>query len=127
MKFGTVLRKLIEEHGITQKSLAAKLNLAPSTLGSYVQNTREPDFELLKKIASYFQVTTDYLLDYRSDAGKSAQEDELLQVFRLLTPKQQAIYLEQGKAFIRLGEQDKQDVNPPPPKTSLKLDEFQKL
>ena len=72
MKFGTVLRKLIEEHGITQKSLAAKLNLAPSTLGSYVQNTREPDFELLKKIASYFQVTTDYLLDYRSDAGKSA-------------------------------------------------------
>ena len=50
MKFGTVLRKLIEEHGITQKSLAAKLNLAPSTLGSYVQNTREPDFELLKKI-----------------------------------------------------------------------------
>ena len=63
MKFGTVLRKLIEEHGITQKSLAAKLNLAPSTLGSYVQNTREPDFELLKKIASYFQVTTDYLLE----------------------------------------------------------------
>ena len=116
MKFGTVLRKLIEEHGITQKSLAAKLNLAPSTLGSYVQNTREPDFELLKKIASYFQVTTDYLLDYRSDAGKSAQEDELLQVFRLLTPKQQAINLAQEKALNRLGEQDKQDFPPPPRK-----------
>ena len=120
MKFGTVLRKLIEEHGITQKSLAAKLNLAPSTLGSYVQNTREPDFELLKKIASYFQVTTDYLLDYRSDAGKSAQEDELLQVFRLLTPKQQAVYLEQGKAFTRLGKQEKQDVTPPPPENIFK-------
>ncbi len=54
MQFGTILRRLIAEHGITQKSLAAKLNLAPSTLGSYVQNTREPDFELLKRIADFF-------------------------------------------------------------------------
>ena len=115
MRFGTILRRLIAEHGITQKSLAAKLNLAPSTLGSYVQNTREPDFELLKRIAAYFHVTTDYLLDYRSDAGKSPLEDELLQTFRLLTPQQQKIFLEQGKAILRYSETPQPETEPSEP------------
>lgn len=44
MSFGENLRTLIEERDMTQKELAAKLNIAPSTMGSYVQNTREPDF-----------------------------------------------------------------------------------
>ena len=43
MSFGDNLRALIEERDITQKELAKKLNIAPSTLGSYVQNVREPD------------------------------------------------------------------------------------
>lgn len=108
MQFGTVLRNLIKEHGMTQKRLAEQLNLAPSTLGSYVQNTREPDFELLKKIAAQFHVTTDYLLDYRSDTGKSPLEDELLQVFRLLPQEQQKIYLEQGKVLLHFSETSKE-------------------
>jgi len=63
MRFGDKLRALIEEQDITQKDLAMQLNLAPSTLGSYVQNTREPDFATLKLLANYFGVSTDYLLD----------------------------------------------------------------
>ena len=118
MKFGTILRGLIEEHGITQKSLAAKLNLAPSTLGSYVQNAREPDFELLKKIASYFQVTTDYLLDYHSDVAKSSLEDDLLQMFRLLGPEQQKVFLEQGKVMLRFQKQAETKTEELPPEPS---------
>jgi len=64
MKFGDILRDLLEQHDITQKQLAKDLNIAPSTLGNYIQNLREPDFELLKKVAAYFQVSTDYLLDF---------------------------------------------------------------
>ena len=51
MNFGNKLRALIEERGITQKELASHLNIAPSTVSSYVQNTREPDFVTLKLIA----------------------------------------------------------------------------
>ena len=47
MSFGDNLRTLIEERNLTQKELAKQLNIAPSTMGSYVQNTREPDFCLL--------------------------------------------------------------------------------
>lgn len=101
MCFGDKLRKLIEERGLTQKELAKQLNIAPSTMGSYVQNTREPDFDTLKLLAGYFQVSADYLLDYQPDQTISPQESELLRVFRTLNAEQQAIYLEQGKAFIK--------------------------
>lgn len=57
MRFGDKLRMLIEEQGIAQKQLAQDLNIAPSTMGNYIQNTREPDFETVKLFAGYFNVT----------------------------------------------------------------------
>ena len=64
MSFGDNLRTLLEERDITQKELARQLNIAPSTLGSYVQNVREPDFSTLTLLADYFDVSIDYLLDH---------------------------------------------------------------
>ena len=55
MKFGDILRELLEENELTQKQLAQDLNIAPSTLGNYIRNIREPDFETLKIFATYFQ------------------------------------------------------------------------
>lgn len=103
MKFGDKLRTLIEENNITQKELATKLNIAPSTVSSYVQNTREPDFETLKIAADFFQVTTDYLLGYKlSNSKTTPQEDDLLRIFRELTSDQKEICLEQCKAFVKI-------------------------
>ncbi|MBQ1371997.1 MAG: helix-turn-helix transcriptional regulator [Oscillospiraceae bacterium] len=59
MTFGSIVRALIEERGITQKELTRQLNIAPSTLGSYIQGIREPDFEMLKRLAKNFDVSTD--------------------------------------------------------------------
>ena len=39
MNFGDILRSLLEERDITQKKLALDLNIAPSTIGGYVQNS----------------------------------------------------------------------------------------
>lgn len=114
MKFGDKLRILIEEQGVTQKELANKLNISPSTLGNYIQNTREPDFDTLKLFSAYFTVSIDYLLDYRFEDSISAcqsdcnhAEDELLRIFRSLTDNQKEIYLEQGKAFIKFNQKEK--------------------
>ena len=60
---GRKLKSLRENNGLLQKELADKLNISPSTIGMYEQNRREPDNETLKKIAEYFKVSTDYLLD----------------------------------------------------------------
>ncbi len=102
MSLGDKLRILIEERSLTQKELASQLNIAPSTLGSYVQNTREPDFSTLKSLATYFDVSIDYLLDYTSDKKNTDKEVEMLRIFRSLTEEQQHICIEQAKVFIRL-------------------------
>lgn len=102
MEFGNRLRFLIDESDITQKELAMHLNIAPSTISSYVQNAREPDFATLKLIAEYFGVTTDYLLDNEPMGIISSQEDELLRIFRSLSPKQKEICLEQCRVFMRV-------------------------
>jgi transcriptional regulator with XRE-family HTH domain len=104
MNFGDKLRALIEERGITQKELASHLNIAPSTVSSYVQNTREPDFVTLKLIAKYFDVSIDYLLDCRTGNTFSRQEEELLRVFRSLTAEQKEVCIEQCKVFVRLNQ-----------------------
>jgi len=101
MQFGDILRWLIEENALTQKKLSEDLLIPASTLGSYVQNVSEPDFDMLKRIADYFHVSTDYLLDYHPTHGTNDMEDALLHVFRSLPPEQQRIFLEQGKAAAK--------------------------
>lgn len=114
MSFGENLRTLIEERDMTQKELAMKLNIAPSTMGSYVQNTREPDFATLTSIAKFFGVSIDYLLDNHTGKTATHQEAELLRIFRSLDPRQQEICLEQCRVFVRMDHKEKE----PPAKSS---------
>lgn len=62
MNFGQRLRKLREEKKITQKELSKILNVSESAIGMYERGEREPNFETVDKIASFFEVETDYLL-----------------------------------------------------------------
>ena len=56
------LREIRKEHGLTQEKLAKIIGLSRSTITMYETGGSEPDFDILKKIADYFNVTTDYLL-----------------------------------------------------------------
>lgn len=60
--FGERLKKLRKERKLTQTQLAEKLNAGKSTVAMWETCDREPDFEMLKKIADFFNVNTDYLL-----------------------------------------------------------------
>ena len=100
MTLGETLKELLEQHNITQKQLAKELNISASALGNYVQNTREPDYKTLTKIADYFQVTIDFLLNHSYQNRLTHNEELLLNIFRTLSVEQQELYLEQGKLFI---------------------------
>ena len=102
MEFHKILRQLIDEHGLTQKQVALDLKIPVSTLGGYVQGTSEPDFETLKLIAAYFDTSTDYLLNIHQPQLNSFKENTLLNIFRTLSDEQQDLYIEQGKAFIKI-------------------------
>lgn len=108
MNIGNALRRLIDEKDMTQKQLALDLNIAPSTLGGYVQNSSEPDFATLILFAEYFNVSTDYLLGIKSSQTRTYQEEELLRIFRGMTAEQKELYIEQGKVFIRANNKSKE-------------------
>ena len=60
--FGTTLKELRQNAGLTQKELADRLWLSKATVSYYEQSARYPSPEILVKIAEVFHVSTDHLL-----------------------------------------------------------------
>ncbi len=56
------LKELRQDKNITQGKLAEKLGLSRSTIAMYEIGGSEPDLETLKNIASFFNVSVDYLM-----------------------------------------------------------------
>ncbi|MBQ2696691.1 MAG: helix-turn-helix transcriptional regulator [Clostridia bacterium] len=61
--FGRKLKKLRLEHGIAQKDLAEELGISRSCLANYENGNRQPDNDMLVRIADRFHVLIDYLVD----------------------------------------------------------------
>jgi transcriptional regulator with XRE-family HTH domain len=101
MKFGDILRNLLDERSLSQKELAGALNMAPSTLGNYIRNEREADYETLKVFARYFGVSVDYLLDFPQKGVLCFEESELLHSFRSLTPEHKSILIDFSRILLK--------------------------
>lgn len=90
--FSQLLKELRAEKKIKQKDLAEILRISTTCYAGYEQGYREPSFEVLKKLAAYFDVSTDYLLGLSDELGASvsspaalpADEKELLDLYRQL-------------------------------------------
>ena len=52
--FKSVLKILRKSNNLTQDMLAKKLGLSRSAIGMYEKGSREPDYEILEKIADFF-------------------------------------------------------------------------
>lgn len=59
---GEKIRKLRKEKGLRQQDIADFLHVSASTVGMWEHGRRDPDTDILSKIADYFDVTVDYLL-----------------------------------------------------------------
>lgn len=65
MSFGRRLRDLREDHDLTQKEVAAIISVSPRMVSFYESGEHFPrDESILIKLADYFHVSTDYLLDH---------------------------------------------------------------
>ena len=68
MRFGELLATLRKERGVLQKDVAAHLSVTVATISNYEKGVHAPDYETLVKLADFFDVSTDYLLqrtDYK--------------------------------------------------------------
>lgn len=61
-RFAKQLIYLREEAGLKQTELAKELGVTKQAISKWEKGLRETDFDMLIKIAEYFNVTTDYLL-----------------------------------------------------------------
>ncbi|KFL63756.1 helix-turn-helix transcriptional regulator [Bacillus cereus ATCC 10876] len=60
--FGTRLHTLRKERKLRQEDMAKQLGIARTTYAMYEQGNREPDYNTLIKLATFFEVSIDYLL-----------------------------------------------------------------
>lgn len=61
MDFGLILSQLRIQRQLSQKELAAEMNISSGTIGMWETHKRLPSLYMLVKIAQYFDITTDYL------------------------------------------------------------------
>ena len=61
-RFHEILKRLRRESGMSQAKLASLLHVGRSTVGDWETTSKEPDYEMLIKLADIFDVSTDELL-----------------------------------------------------------------
>ena len=58
------LRELRDEQNISQKELADAIKVSQQSINKYENHNSQPDIEILKKMADYFNTSIDYILGY---------------------------------------------------------------
>ena len=85
------LRTLRQKKNVTQEALAAHLGITQQSVGKWERGEGFPDITLLPRIALYFDVTVDELLD----VGKARIEEKI------------QAYLEESARYRQTGEKEK--------------------
>ena len=62
--FGDRLKELRKEHNLTQEEISEICQVAKQTISNWENNVTQPPFDIVKRLAQYFSVTIDYLLNF---------------------------------------------------------------
>jgi HTH-type transcriptional regulator, competence development regulator len=73
---GERIAKLRKEHKLSQYDLAERLGYSRGKLSNYEQGSRQPDYDTLKKIADFFEVSVDYLLGRTDNPNGTSEHDD---------------------------------------------------
>lgn len=102
---------LRDEREISQKDLAAKLNITAATLSRYENNIYEPKVEILRDMCTVLETTADFLLGFTQsfeipDTNKgsivSPFEYRMVKYYRKLNPTNQTRILERMETLYEL-------------------------
>ncbi|MBQ4572832.1 MAG: helix-turn-helix transcriptional regulator [Clostridia bacterium] len=70
MQYYPRLRDLREDMDLTQDQLVEILKMHKTTYTNYEQGKREPPFELIIKLAKFYNVSTDYIAGLTDNPNK---------------------------------------------------------
>ena len=87
------MKLLREQHNLSQTDIAKLLNISRQSYNFYENEKRDPDTEMLIRIADLFNVSLDYLLGRTNDSSPITKEktpshqEEVLQDLKDITPE----------------------------------------
>ena len=104
------LIELREERKLTQSDIANAIKTSRTNIGRWEKGLNEPSSSQIVKLADFFQVSADYLLEREDDFGnvtiKSERSNELppdskelLNIFNALDPLHRVQVLEYARYF----------------------------
>ena len=99
---GARIALLRRSKGLSQRALAAALDVSPSTVGMYEQERRIPSTDLLVEMAELFGVSTDFLLTGCSRPADGPCLQALLKEFRACVTDQRGAPPEKQDAALLL-------------------------
>ena len=98
-----VLKDLRTESGLTQLQFAQAIGTSQKNISRWELGETEPSAYYLKKIAEFYQITTDYILGVEDDLGHKSydttnnavtpEERKILNAYRLLSPANRQMIL----------------------------------
>lgn len=97
MTLGEKIKMLRQKKGLTQAQLADLLFLKQNAISAYEKDVNQPSLEMIKKMATIFNVSADYLLGI-DEANKNSSLEKTLQ--HIL---EEVIY-EESYAYIKDGD-----------------------
>lgn len=105
------LRRLREEHEVLQKDVASFLGISRAAYSNYETGMRSPDVDMLRKLADFFSVSIDELLDYTpkhtQEFSLQSAEKFLIKKYRSLSSKGQERILNQLDFELELEARDR--------------------
>jgi transcriptional regulator with XRE-family HTH domain len=101
---GEKLKELRMAKHVSQQEVALQLHINRGTYAHYEINKRQPDYDTLKILADYFDVSVDFLLE-NTIKPKYNPDDEFVMKIKSLSPesKEKALeYLEMLKTLEKV-------------------------
>lgn len=89
--FGQNLRNLRLLKKLSLNALGKELDVTGSAVSAWELGKKEPNFDMLKKIASYFMVSTDYLLNHQVLDNEEQKKEVVTQLAHKLYEKSKDI------------------------------------
>ena len=127
MSFGSRLIFAREKKGLNQKKLSELLEITPTRLNYWEKDKREPDVEMIKKIANILDTTGDFLLGLEDYEGKNyniKDKQELLNLYNKLNTLGQEKAIERVEELTQI---DKYTINNIDEELSITEEDIQEI
>lgn len=105
MEIKNILKQLRESNGLTIQEVAEKTDISYSVYQKYESGVRGVGVPALQKLADFYNVSTDYLLDRQTADAPTSALQQLIDKFQL-TKDQAGLLI----AYLNMNESDRENL-----------------